>query len=267
MIRIAHESPVSIFDEVSKITDIDYALVHLFEENEQYYKIFKDSVDRGREVILDNSIFELGTAFNSKEYVEWIKKLNPSWYIIPDVLEDGFGTIESFNSFKQTYKDANLPGKTIAVAQGRTICEMLYCFEYLHKDSFVDMVALSFDLSFYERLGNNHNDNKLYKWMRGRQFLISYIDELYKKGVFYKPVHLLGTALPQEGMKYKQYDWIYSVDTSNPVVHGFEGDRYNDWGLDHKSSVKLYTIIDSEVNDSQLESIKYNISEFRKLWS
>ena len=30
--KIAHEAPLSIFDEVSSLTDYDYALVHLFEE-------------------------------------------------------------------------------------------------------------------------------------------------------------------------------------------------------------------------------------------
>ena len=35
--KIAHEAPLSIFDKVQAVTDYDYALVHLFEENEEYY--------------------------------------------------------------------------------------------------------------------------------------------------------------------------------------------------------------------------------------
>ncbi len=31
MIRIAHEAPIDIFEEVQKFTDYDYALVHLLE--------------------------------------------------------------------------------------------------------------------------------------------------------------------------------------------------------------------------------------------
>jgi hypothetical protein len=38
MIKIAHESPKSIFKEVQKVTDYDYALVHLFEEDPEYLK-------------------------------------------------------------------------------------------------------------------------------------------------------------------------------------------------------------------------------------
>jgi len=39
MIKIAHESPKSIFDTVQNYTDYDYALVHLFEEDEGYLAV------------------------------------------------------------------------------------------------------------------------------------------------------------------------------------------------------------------------------------
>lgn len=263
MIKIAHEAPNAIFEEVSTLTDIDYALVHLFEENQWYWNNFKKSVEKGREVILDNSIFELGTAFDSDRYADWICEINPTWYIIPDVLEDGFATIQSFTHFKHKFEGL-LPGKTIAVAQGKTFYEMLFCFEFLHNDPFVDMVALSFDLSFYESMSKGLTN--LQRWMLGRQYLIKHLDQMYRDGYFNKKVHLLGTALPQEGVKYKHMDWIYSVDTSNPVMHGLEYNSYDDWGIATKSKTKLYTIINDDVNDLQLDNIKYNISEFRKFW-
>ena len=56
MIKIAHESPKSIFEEVQRFTDYDYALVHLFEEDEEYLKQFQQAIKKGREVILDNSV-------------------------------------------------------------------------------------------------------------------------------------------------------------------------------------------------------------------
>ena len=42
MIKIAHESPKSIFSDVQKYTDYDYALVHLFEEDKEYLNQFKE---------------------------------------------------------------------------------------------------------------------------------------------------------------------------------------------------------------------------------
>lgn len=73
--KIAHEAPLSIFDKVQAVTDYDYALVHLFEESEEYYNTFVKAKENGREVLLDNSIFELGTAFDGDVYVNWINKL------------------------------------------------------------------------------------------------------------------------------------------------------------------------------------------------
>ena len=78
MIKIAHESPKSIFEDVQKQTDYDYALVHLFEEDEEYLKQFKKAIAKGREVILDNSIFELEEAFDADRFTYWIN-LDCDW--------------------------------------------------------------------------------------------------------------------------------------------------------------------------------------------
>ena len=66
MIKIAHEAPLDIFDEVQRLTDYDYALVHLLEENGRYRDTFERAVKQGREVILDNSIFDDDLEINSK---------------------------------------------------------------------------------------------------------------------------------------------------------------------------------------------------------
>ena len=67
-ILVSHESPISILDHSVVYNDYDYALVHLFEKYPQYYDFFKKSLTRNREVLLDNSIFELGTAFDSDKF-------------------------------------------------------------------------------------------------------------------------------------------------------------------------------------------------------
>jgi hypothetical protein len=73
-IQLAHEAPICLMDEVQRHTDYDYALVHHFEHYDNYFNFFKRSLASGREVILDNSIFELKTAFNPAEYTKWIEK-------------------------------------------------------------------------------------------------------------------------------------------------------------------------------------------------
>jgi len=259
--KIAHEAPISIFAAVQRMTDYDYALVHLFESNMIYYRMFKDALINGREVILDNSIFELGKAFDGDAYHNWIETLKPTWYIIPDVLEDTQGTLESLNVWLSKYTIS--PGiKSIGAVQGKTYEEIVECYRGI--EPFVDKVAISFDFSYYikstEYLKPN---NKHHAWMLGRQKLLK---DLLNDGVINtnKPHHLLGCSLPQEFIAYKDYNWIDSVDTSNPVVHGLNGVAYKPTGLDEKISTKLIDYMNESVTDTQLEFIKGNIEQFRK---
>lgn len=258
--KIAHEAPLSIFDEVQKLTDYDYALVHLFEESHEYFAKFKQAVHQGRMVILDNSIFELGMAFDSEQFALWIMRLRPTYYIIPDVLEDAQGTIKNFEDWEDDCFD--IPGKTIAVAQGKTYGDFIDCYQYLVDK--VDKIAISFDYSFFEEWSNKSNLNhptKYHKWVWGRQTLIN---EMLSTGLLRtdKPHHLLGCGLPQEFKAYKKYNWVDTIDTSNPVVHGILGIPYTESGLENKESVKLFTMIKEDVV-SKWSSIEHNIKMFR----
>jgi hypothetical protein len=259
--RVAHEAPLSIIRKVQQYTDYDYALVHLFEESFDYYQFFQEAVDRGRYVILDNSIFELGTAFDMDNFATYVEELKPSAYIVPDVLEDCQGTIDNFKEWNSKYKD--LPGKKMGVVQGKDWNEIQRCYQYMNQHA--DIIGISFDYSWYE---SEYPDEptKYHSWMKGRQQLLAQMleDGIINTG---KPHHLLGAGLPQEFAYYKHWSWIDTIDTSNPVVHGIKGIRYQRqpeydiYGLDNKESVKLYTMMEESVANE--EDIFYNINMFR----
>ena len=254
--KIAHEALLSIFDQVQELTDYDYALVHLFEENEDYFNKFIEARDKGREIILDNSIFELGTAWDSDRFAYWVEKLKPDWYIVPDVLDNKDATIDSFDAFVEKYPD--LPGKRIAVAQGSTYEELVECYEYLAYHHKVDKIALSFNHPFFQDL---KLETKYHNMLAGRKMTLANMVEsnVINKD---KPHHLLGCGLPQEFKDYVSYEWIDSIDTSNPVMHGIKNVRYLEHGLEDKESVKMFTIMDDNVLASW-DDIAYNIEKFR----
>lgn len=260
---ISHEAPLSIIEKVSQVTGMEYALVHLFKDNPEYYAHFKAALLRGREVLLDNSIFELGVAFDSAEFAKCVEELKPTFYIVPDVLEDAAATIQSFCRFDLVY--SNLPGLKIGVVQGKTYQELVECYQYMSENA--DYIAISFDYSWYQTCGlSTSNDNqiaKLEKMCSGRQNLIGLLS---KDGIWNrsKPHHLLGGSLVREFSAYKNIPSIRSCDTSNPVMCGLHDHRYiKGIGNLFKPKGLLADRISQDVTDEQWDTILHNIDEFR----
>jgi len=260
-ILVSHESPISILEESVAYNDYDYALVHLFDKYPAYYDFFKKSVSRGRDVLLDNSIFELGKAFDGDKYAAYIKELKPNYYIVPDVLEDGYNTVKSFAEFTAKYTD--LPGLKIGAVQGKTYDELVDVYKYMSE--YADYIAISFDFSYY--LVTGRGKTKLERFATGRQ---NFINDLIQDGIWNwnKPHHLLGCSLAKEFSFYPNNNVynIRSIDTSNPVVAGLQGLKYNgEFGLQDKPSVKLADLIDTQVSQDQLLEIAYNVSKFKQI--
>ena len=261
---VSHESPISMLPRSLGYNDYDYALVHLFETHPEYYDFFKNSLKMGREVLLDNSIFELGTAFDPDKFYKYIAELRPSYYVVPDVLEDTNGTINSFINWiarPDPDKISNIP--KIGVVQGTTFSELAECYSFMATNA--DYIAISFDYSYYQMTGLG--TNKLQRQCSGRPKLIR---NLISEGIWdeSKPHHLLGCSLPKEFKSYdswfqKEYN-IRSLDTSNPVVAGIHNIRYvKDIGLIDKPSIKLCDLIDYQCTETNKINIDYNTKEFK----
>jgi len=258
--KISHESPLCLLDRSRDYNDYDYALVHLFETEPTYLQFFKDSLAQGRTVLLDNSIFELGTAFDSDKFAHWIKELKPTEYIIPDVLEDTLGTMDNALDWKEKY--SNLPGKTIGVVQGKSYEDLVQCYDYLDNVIGVDKIAISFDYSYYLEVCPHPN-----KWMGYALGRVQTLTRLLNDGVINteKPHHLLGCALPIEFMFYREgFKWLDSLDTSSPIVHALLDFGYEPGGLVSKKSIKLIELLNTpEPSVAAMYTINHNIKYFR----
>lgn len=256
-----HEAPKCIFNKVQQYTQGDYALVHLFESDPEYFNMFKRAVEEGRDVILDNSIFELGTSFDHERFAYWVKELKPTWYIVPDVWKNGEATKEMFFEFINKHPD--LPGKRIGVAQGYSLYEVAECYKAI--EPYCDMIAFNLDFSSYSDLPE---DGVPYcvRMSIGRRKMMQ---DLIECGVINldKPHHLLGCGVPQEIIWYpKCWDWIRSIDTCNPVIHGMAmyPYDYNLPGMVHKSTNKMCEHMDDSIPDSKWSVIEYNLKEMER---
>jgi len=266
LMKVSHESPISILDSTFNYNDFDYALVHLFETHPKYYQYFKNArTIYNREVLLDNSIFELGHAFDGSKFLAAVIDLKPNMFIVPDVLEESRLTRDSFSTWKTNISQikSEFTTKAIGAIQGKNWQELIECYKYMSDNA--DMIAISFDFSYYEITGEG--TEKLDKWCSGRQ---RFITQLIDSGIWNwsKPHHLLGCSLAKE-FRYYVDNNIYNIvscDTSNPIVAAIHNIRYDaDYGLQNKPSTKLADLIDYEFTIEQLELVNYNTSMFKKI--
>ena len=143
---ISHEVPKCLFNQRLEFNDYDYALVHLFDKDPKYLEFYKDCVEKGRHVLLDNSIFELGKAYSNESFAKWVEILKPTEYIVPDALEDAEKTMNQMEDWNRQYR--KMPGKRIGVVQGKTLDEIIGCYQYLDEHADCDKIAFSFDYSY-----------------------------------------------------------------------------------------------------------------------
>jgi len=266
--KVSHESPISILESSRGYNDFDYALVHLFEKYPTYKNFFKASREiYNREVLLDNSIFELGHSFDSDKFLAEAIDLKPNMFIVPDVLEDTVGTVTSFSNWVETGKIDQVKQhcitKAIGAVQGKTWNDLLACYMFMADSA--DMIAISFDFSYYEITGEGKTS--LERWCSGRQRFISQLIE-YGAWRWDKPHHLLGCSLAREFRYYVDNNIhnIVSCDTSNPIVAAIHNLKYDaDYGLPFKPSTKLADLIEYEFSVDQLETVNYNTSMFKKI--
>jgi hypothetical protein len=217
----------------------------------------------GREVLLDNSIFELGEAYDADKFASRIQEIKPTYYVVPDVLEDADGTMKNWLSFDREYRyRKNVSGLAIGVVQGKTYQDLVDCYRFISRRA--DYIAISFDYSYYLVTGEGESD--LGKMASGRTKLIR---SLIQDGIWNhnKPHHLLGCSLAKEFAQYRGIPSIRSCDTSNPVTAALDGERYiKGIGLhNHKPAVKLADRIDEEFDHDTENLIYENTEEFSRI--
>lgn len=262
MLSRYHEAPLCIFDEVQKRTDGDYALVHLFETDELYYSKFEQAVRKGRDVILDNSLFELhesGRKFDAKKFINWVDTLKPRYYIVPDSWRDGRETIRMFKDFIEIYPRP-IEGR-IGVAQGKTFAEVAATYEQL--EPYCEVIAFNFDFSDFWYSSNygkkETNTSDRQAMTLGRMLMMHYLDA-HKVINHDKKHHLLGCGVPQEIRCAKHFPWITSIDTCHPIMTGMTGYRYSEAGFNPKCEFKMCDHMHDELSEHQKQLIRHNLS-------
>jgi len=256
-IKVSHEVPFCLLNYSREFNDYDYCLPHLLDQNEEYKAYFLQSKAEGRYIVMDNSLHELGTAYDTERLLHWINVLEPDEFMVPDVWEDKTASIVNARTWSKT----ELPeGVTkVAVVQAKSFAEALEC-THIYKDLGYKKIAYSYGASYYNEIVEHPNKN-LGKAL-GR---IKVITDLYKKGILtpYDRVHLLGCQVPQEFAWYQDIECIESIDTSNPIMAALEGEAYNFYGLTDKPKANMNDYQDIATENVDLDLVDNNVEMFR----
>jgi hypothetical protein len=258
-IKISHEVPLCLLKESLKFNNYDYCLPHLLDQYEEYKNFFIKSKESGRYIIMDNSLHELGVAYDTKRLLYWINELKPNEFIVPDVWEDKTQSVVNAKS----WIGVELPKEVtkVAVVQAQNLYEAIICYQ-TYKDLGYKKIAFSYGASYYNDLCP-HPNKDLGKAI-GR---VKVISKLFDLNVINKTdrIHLLGCAVPQEFGWYKGMSFIESIDTSNPVMAALDSVFYTASGLYTKPEANMndfFNIDRTKINENLLN---HNILNFKKI--
>ena len=258
-IKISHEVPFCLLEKSREFNSYDYMLPHLMDENEEYRNFFYESKKMGRYIVMDNSLHELGEAYNTERLIHWIDEIKPNEFIVPDVWEDYTASVVNARHWSKAILPEGV--EMVAVVQAKSLHEAILCTQ-TYKDLGYKKIAYSYGASYYHDLAP-HPDKDFGKAI-GRYMVINSLIET-KVLSQNDRVHLLGTANPIEFGLYKNINCIESIDTSNPVMAGIEKRVYHQLGISPKPVANMNKYQDVSEDFIETELIEYNIRKFREI--
>ena len=250
--KVSHEVPKVLLNNSREFNDYDYALPHLLDKDEYYKDYFYNARKEGRYIIMDNSLHELGEAYDFDRLHHWIKEIEPDEFIVPDVWMKQAQT----NAQAKYWKQFKYPKRTkiVAVVQGEDEQKAHLCAGLL-ADLGYKKLCISYGASWY---GDNPLDRSI-----GRINFVK--DLLSRKELKDIKFHLLGCAVPQEFGWYRNEPRIESIDTSNPIMAALEGTKYSKSGLLTKPVANMNTHFDIEPEYVNYNIVLKNVKRFREI--
>ena len=257
--KISHELPLGLMHYGYVWNDYDYCLPHLIDKYEQYRLYFQKARLDKRFIIMDNGLFE-GVTHTTEDLLNKINLIRPNIFIVPDAWNDSAITLRNAKSWMINYRESiSEEVELMAVCQGKTLVELIATYQTL-LDLGYKHIAFNHSSAAYQEMSEGMDTLKAQ--MYGR---MEFIRNLVLKGTIKKTAyhHLLGCSLPQEFMAYKDWDFIKSCDTSNPIIVGAQGQRYTDSGLTWKPKEKIEVYMEENLED-KIEDIKFNVQKFKQ---
>ncbi len=153
-IKISHEVPLAVLPVSKTFNDYDYCLPHLLDKEYDYFAYFEEAKKEGRYIIMDNSLHELGHAYETERLLHWVNYFKPNEFIVPDVWQDMQGSIDN----AAEWAHIELPEETlkVAVVQATCIEDAAECY-LKYKALGYKKIAFSYGAGYYKEHFNHIN--------------------------------------------------------------------------------------------------------------
>ena len=256
--KVSHEVPRCLLTSSPEFNDYDYALPHLFDQDEEYLQYFMDAKANGRYIIMDNSLHELGEAYNHKRLRYWVGVIEPDEFIVPDVwmrCAETAAQAKYWLQFKYPKKT-----KLTAVIQGENKNQAYLCANLLANLGY-SKLCVSYGATWYNDFFP-HTNADMGKALGRVRFVQGLLNLKELKDIKF---HLLGCSIPQEFGWYDNNPRIESIDTSNPVMAALDGIRYSSNGLNYKPKANMNDYFDIDFKDVDYSNIVHNTTVFREI--
>lgn len=235
--KLSLEIPTAYLPDWSPLCDLDFVLAHRVLEDDHYAKYFLSRA-KGRELILDNSMHELGTALTPGELLEAARRCRADFVVAPDRLKDPDFCLAQYRAMQKVFKKEF----RVAVAMsGRTESERAL---YLDAVRDADLICMPY-----------------------RENRLDWIQEQYQRLRRWHRLHLFGMSTIQELQRWKDISaWSLSMDTAKPIKWGIAKDRFTlvkDLRGAPTSSLDLLSV--RNLSCAQTECVLWNIAYLRTL--
>ncbi len=249
--RVSHEIPRQLFPIHDLICDYPYILAHLLckelpSYDETYASFYKKKIKASTLSYLDNSAYELGRSIDTKLLFELGEEYQPSHIVLPDSYGNYQETVDLVEDYLNKYADKSTP-EFFAVLQGNTLQEYLNCYAHYASKPKIDIIGVNF-----RKLEDSNR--------------LEFLKIVHRRYGFRKKIHLLGCDNPGEFLDYPHSfkQKIYSVDTSSPIIHGWNNNSFIEDGCPaEKLKIKLADNLDIKLSEEQLQCIYHNVKMFK----
>ena len=259
MVRLSMEAPIGLLPELSYITDFDFVLTHLCEESDDYLSHYQKMVKSSREVVLDNSVNELGEPVSIHQMNDIAHLLGPTYIIPPDHLNNLEATLGMLDDAVSLWSK----GKVWPVIQGTSYEEVVECGKVLKDEWGFNTVCIPYDITLAHRSKLPNTDPNRASLVELAETRLKAISALTQEGITFNRYHLLGMNTLGEFSAYSnQIYWRskggwgsfspeVSVDTGAPITNAFHNRKF---GIDALVPKGIY--FDYFADKEQLEPVR-----------